>query len=655
MPAPRLSKGQNLPLPQHVRRICVAIGWTDPQIDIDASALLLGSTGKVSSDSDFNFYNQPASPGGSVRFLGIRATDDGAEARIAIDLSTLPRAIHTVAVVGSLDSRCFGDLGDITFTFVNENEHVLAEYITVDATTKSALQFGEVYRHGNGWKVRAAGQGWTSGLAGLATDFGVNIDGEAGLEPIETPVDNAITTQEPSHPATPLIQIAQHDVGSPYRLWTQARKYCDYELTVDQHYLPAIRSLYPPDFPEKDKELTPVVELVPEPDGPLGQWAISVRAADRTIGYVGAEDAPRWAGVRRRIVASGFVPTTSSRIWASEYDGFDGVEFNAYVHIALGDPDHAIPLNEPPMVPCTMLPRSSIIQVTKEDEHFDVLRKFVPHKGYGLLFVTLHESTPDSGRAKPYIEVRIDDQRVGQLTPQMSQRFLPMIRHLRERGLATSCWADITGSAVAAKVRIDAIKANEATPEVLDGPPVTIPKLRPALPDPLGYDLTPLRPKLEPLPPIRPVPTPPIPMEPPDGSLVRFDKGGGRYNYVAVRRGNQWETTATGDWGSINEVMSWTRLAARVRKFDIATAWNPVDPRGDARVREHLAVIRFTIGEMYIAAINVRAAAREGGDWYTTITEQAEEHLPFSNRTEWSEIVMIGRQIQVVTAWAPLC
>ncbi|WP_327138815.1 hypothetical protein [Nocardia sp. NBC_01327] len=71
--------------------------------------------------------------------------------------------------------------------------------------------------------------------------------------------------------------------------------------------------------------------------------------------------------------------------------------------------------------------------MTKEDEHFDVLLKHVPAQGYGLLFVTLEENVPEGNRAKSHVEIRIDGERVGQLTPQMSQRFLPMIRHLRKR------------------------------------------------------------------------------------------------------------------------------------------------------------------------------------------------------------------------------
>lgn len=88
------------------------------------------------------------------------------------------------------------------------------------------------------------------------------------------------------------------------------------------------------------------------------------------------------------------------------------------------------------------------------------------------------------------VEVRIDGERIGQLTPQMSQRFLPMTRHLESRGLVTACWGDIKGSAVAAEVRIDGVKANEADALVLDGDPVTLPALVPVEDDPLLYVLS---------------------------------------------------------------------------------------------------------------------------------------------------------------------
>ena len=78
---PMLSKGQNAPLPEEATGIDVVLGWTESDIEVDASALLLGAGGKVGSDADFVFYNQPESADGSVRFLGRSTTEDGAQAR----------------------------------------------------------------------------------------------------------------------------------------------------------------------------------------------------------------------------------------------------------------------------------------------------------------------------------------------------------------------------------------------------------------------------------------------------------------------------------------------------------------------------------------------------------------------------------------------
>jgi hypothetical protein len=128
------------------------------------------------------------------------------------------------------------------------------------------------------------------------------------------------------------------------------------------------------------------------------------------------------------------------------------------------------------------------VQVTKEDEHFAVLSNYVPSTGRGVLYVTLHECVVNTARtSKTVVEVRVDNRRVGQLTHQMSQRFLPMIQHLNARGLITACHGDITGSSVAAEVRIDAVKANEADDAVLDGLPVIVPALAPQLDDPRAY------------------------------------------------------------------------------------------------------------------------------------------------------------------------
>lgn len=146
---------------------------------------------------------------------------------------------------------------------------------------------------------------------------------------------------------------------------------------------------------------------------------------------------------------------------------------------------------------------------------------------------------------------------------------------------------------------------------------------------------------------------PAIPHEPPEGSVLRFEKGGGHYCYVAVRRGARWETTAAGNWGSINESMAWQDLAIRVRRFEIATEWSAVT-YGDSRVREHRAVVRFNVNGLYLAAVNVCDDPAHEGDWYTTLTEEAEQFLPFGDYVDWRYIERYGEHIQIVSGWTQL-
>ncbi|MDH6199089.1 hypothetical protein M2272_005756 [Mycobacterium frederiksbergense] len=286
----------------------------------------------------------------------------------------------------------------------------------------------------------------------------------------------------------------------PYQLWNQQRgTWCDDEIVGEKNYGATIRRLLPPDWSPTGTEVRRTFELIPEPSNPHDPWAISVRADGCTVGYLPREDCRGWANVVRRVVASGYVPVVPGRVYAFDavdWDAWDGdgdppKEFAAKIQLKLGDPHAALPLNDPPMGAYTLIPRSMIVQVTKEEEHNDALLKFVPASGYGMLFVTLHECGSGNGSSgKSIVEVRIDDERIGQLTPQMSQRFLPMIRHLQSRGLLTACWGDVTGSAVAAEVRIDGVKANEADAAVLDGEAVTVPRLVAAQADPLQYDMS---------------------------------------------------------------------------------------------------------------------------------------------------------------------
>lgn len=232
MSSPLLSKGQNIPLPEDVGRVDIVIGWPEPEIEVDASALLLGADRRVGSDADFVFYNQTESPDGSVCFLGTSATEEGKQARISIDLSSVPAHVHTIALAGSVGEGTFGALGKLAFHVIDPAGHSLAEYLTADADTESAFVFGEVYRRDDSWKVRAVGQGWESGLSGLATDFGVTVeDTEPATTEPEVVVAEALTvpaqtrgvatTRRVVRKTKPIeLRQAESDTWQPARLFS---------------------------------------------------------------------------------------------------------------------------------------------------------------------------------------------------------------------------------------------------------------------------------------------------------------------------------------------------------------------------------------------------------------------------------------------------
>lgn len=178
MVAVELSKGQNAPLPPDALRVRVVVTWDqgDEDVDVDASALLLDGAGRVRSDADFVFYNQPVSPDGAVQYLGRGSTDTGSQESLALDLESLPQDVVAVAVTASVGAGTFGALGGLRLLVLDPAGTPLASFAVDGAVGETALLFGEIYRRADGWKVRAVGQGWSSGLAGLAQDFGVTVD-----------------------------------------------------------------------------------------------------------------------------------------------------------------------------------------------------------------------------------------------------------------------------------------------------------------------------------------------------------------------------------------------------------------------------------------------------------------------------------------------
>ncbi|XUM04916.1 TerD family protein [Streptomyces venezuelae ATCC 10712] len=183
-----MSKGANIglaTLSEDTGAVVVGLSWSSATGDGDAdvSVLLVDSGGKVRGDGDFYFYNQPAAEDGSVQLLGKVPTESGSEDRISLDLTAIPEDVATIVVAASqYGGARFGDLDDLRMTVSDRSGEALLGFSIEDATIETAFIFGELYRRNDEWKFRAVGQGYETGLAGLATDFGIAVDEEDETE-----------------------------------------------------------------------------------------------------------------------------------------------------------------------------------------------------------------------------------------------------------------------------------------------------------------------------------------------------------------------------------------------------------------------------------------------------------------------------------------
>lgn len=188
-------------LSENVDSAIVSLGWSSPtgEGDADVSVLLLDGNGKVRSDADFYFYNNPLAADGSVQLLGKEPTGDGSEDRISFDLTAVPAEVERIVVAASrYEGARFGELDDLKVTLADAVGESLLRFVIEDAGQVSAIIFGELYRRGEEWKFRAVGQGYESGLAGLATDFGVDIEDDGAGPGTEAAPELAVST-----PGTP--------------------------------------------------------------------------------------------------------------------------------------------------------------------------------------------------------------------------------------------------------------------------------------------------------------------------------------------------------------------------------------------------------------------------------------------------------------------
>ena len=187
-----LSKGGNVSLTKEapgLTAVLVGLGWdarttSGQDFDLDASALMIGTSGKILSDSHFVFFNNLTSPDGSVEHTGDNLTGEGEgdDEVIKVNLAAVPaecdKLVFTVSIYDAeARGQSFGQVRNAYIRIVNQAGGAeIARYdLSEDASTETAMLFGEVYRNNAEWKFRAVGQGYTTGLSGIARDFGVNV------------------------------------------------------------------------------------------------------------------------------------------------------------------------------------------------------------------------------------------------------------------------------------------------------------------------------------------------------------------------------------------------------------------------------------------------------------------------------------------------
>ncbi|MCX4911008.1 TerD family protein [Streptomyces sp. NBC_00878] len=199
-----MPKGSNVPVPTTGLR--VELGWrAGPGVpDADASALLLAS-GKVRSDADFVFYNQPAHSSGAVRHEGKKDVGGQVNDTLLVDLARVEPAIDRVVLAASSDGGTFGQVPGLYIRVVDAQQGTeVARFDSEGASVETAFVLGEFYRRQGAWKFRAVGQGYSSGLEGLATDFGITVDEPQRAAPAPVPPRPAPAAPRPAPVAPPV-------------------------------------------------------------------------------------------------------------------------------------------------------------------------------------------------------------------------------------------------------------------------------------------------------------------------------------------------------------------------------------------------------------------------------------------------------------------
>lgn len=242
---------------------------------------------------------------------------------------------------------------------------------------------------------------------------------------------------------------------------------------VGEFYHPGeIRALFPTPLATDSREYRGFARLIPEPKNRHDPNAVGVHVDGHHIGYLSRSNAQRYQRVLASLVREGMLPTTACRIWGYERQEWQGTDrrgrdvyktvFEAQATVVLDEPHLCVPVNMPPARPHRLLPLGSPLQLKNEERHLDVLAPLVAAHGESWVYGTLRAVTARTGRSeKVIVEVHVDDQVIGELTPAMSAHFVPVIVHLTRTEHLATARVMLKGNALKVEAVLHAAKSHE--------------------------------------------------------------------------------------------------------------------------------------------------------------------------------------------------
>ncbi len=261
----------------------------------------------------------------------------------------------------------------------------------------------------------------------------------------------------------------------PFPLWGQ-RGWCSVEVLGERFHEESLRALFAEVPRGRRDEVDGTAYLMPEPNS--ARDAVRVVCDGLHVGYLPAALAVAYRPVVARLEAAGHVATVAFRAWGEEYEpwgaerdgGGPGARFSGGVYLDLAEPHLVLPLNDRPPGAVRELPVGTAIQVWGEEHYLAHLRAYTRTEGEAWVYATLHPVLEELARStRSLVEVRVDGEPVGRLTPRMSGAVLPAVEHVERRGATAVARALVKGTAIRAEVLLHVQRAHEIAPDWLEG------------------------------------------------------------------------------------------------------------------------------------------------------------------------------------------